>query len=145
MESKAPEKIGFKIEGIELLEYSLKAPEKILPENLEYKFEIAIEHKISIELKKIFVICSIGIHCESENTQFAHAKISCIYDIPEVDKFLDTKNNKIELPEIMGVTLNSISISTSRGVMFMLLRGTFLHNVILPIVDPKPFMSNENK
>ena len=145
MENNIPDKFSFKIEGIELLEYSLKAPQTILPDNLEYKFEIGIEHKISIELSKIFVICSIAIHCESENTQFAHAKISCIYDLPDVDKFMDKENNKIQLPEIIGVTLNSISISTSRGVMFTLLRGTFLHNVILPIVDPKTLALTESK
>lgn len=143
MEKKTIENFSFKIEGIELLEYSLKTPDNSLPVDIEYKFEIFIEQKISIELKKIFIICSIGIHAADKDTQFANSKISCIYDCPEVEKFLNSENNTIELPEMINTTLNSISLSTSRGVMFTLLRGTFLHNVILPIVDPKTLISNK--
>ena len=144
MKTPVPENISFKIEGIELLEYSMKAPQTILPDNLEYKFEFGIEHKINLEIKKIFVICSISILSEQFEGSFANAKISCIYGFPEIETFFNKDDKKIEIPENVSITLNSITLSTCRGVMFTLLRGTFLHYVILPIVDPKTFTNNGN-
>lgn len=136
--------ISFKIEAIELLEYSLNTPNDILSPELTYKFDMGIEHKISLDLKKIFVVCSFDVKSESDEFHFAHAKISCIYNFPNVEDFLNKTSNKVKLPDTLGVTLNSISLSTSRGVLFTLFRGTFLHHAILPIVDPKTFILGDN-
>lgn len=144
MENNSSNIISFKIEAIELLEYSLNTPNFTTSPELCYKFDMGIEHKISLELKKIFVVCSFDVKSETDNFQFAHAKISCIYDFPNVEDYHNKTNNKVNLPDTIGVTLNSISLSTSRGVLFTLFRGTFLHQAILPIVDPKTFILGEN-
>jgi hypothetical protein len=140
MENNPSDAIGFKIEAIELLEYALNTPNYLPAPDLTYKFDMGIEHKISLDLKKIFVVCTFVIRSEATDEQFAHAKISCAYDFPEVERFYDKTKSKVELPVTIGITLNSISLSTSRGVLFTLFRGTFLHHAILPIVDPKSFI-----
>ncbi len=43
----------------------------------------------------------------------------------DVESFLNKENNKVELPQGLIDVLNSISLSTSRGVMFTLFRGTW--------------------
>jgi hypothetical protein len=134
--------INFQIEGIELLEYAVNSPSIKLPENIQYRFDVSIEHKISIELKKVFVITSFKILNDDLKLNLGQAKISCIYTFPDVESFLNKENNKVDLPQNLIDVLNSISLSTSRGVMFTLFRGTFLHNVILPVVDPKTFTKN---
>jgi hypothetical protein len=144
MENNSSNIISFKIEAIELLEYSLNTPNYLPSQEVSYKFDMGIEHKISLDLKKIFVVCIFDIKSESTDEQFAHAKISCVYDLPELEKYYDTANNKVKFPTTIGVTLNSISLSTSRGVLFTLFRGTFLHHAILPIVDPKTFIPGDN-
>lgn len=142
MKNITPDNIEFKIEGIELLEYSINSPNTKLPENTPYRFDLNIEHKISIEFKKVFVIISLNILYDELKLNLGHAKISCIYAFPNVDYFQSKENSMVEMPEALIITLNSISLSTSRGVMFALFRGTFLHNIILPIVDPKSFTKN---
>lgn len=144
MENNPSENVRFKIEAIELLDYTLNTPGNIPTPELNYKFDIGIEHKINLELKKVIVVCLFSIRNESTDEQFASARISCVYDFPDIDKYYDKLNNKVMFPEAIGVTLNSISLSTSRGVLFTLFRGTFLHRVILPIVDPKSFIQSEN-
>lgn len=143
MKADTPNVIPCNIEGIELLEYSINSPNIKLPENIQYRFDLSIEHKISIELKKVFVITSFTILNDELKLNLGHAKISCIFAFRNFDSFLNKENNKFEIPDDLIVTLNSISLSTSRGVMFTLFRGTFLHNVILPLVDPKTFTKNE--
>jgi hypothetical protein len=143
METNTPNVIACNIEGIELLEYSLNSPNIKLPENIQYRFDLSIEHKISVELNKVFVITSFTIINDELKLNLGHAKISCIFAFPNFDSFQYKEANKLEIPDDLIVTLNSISLSTSRGVMFTLFRGTFLHNVILPIIDPKTFSKTE--
>ena len=53
--------------------------------------------------------------------------------------FLNKLLDWISISEPLDIfisTLNSISISTTRGMMFSAFRGTFLHNAILPLIDP---------
>lgn len=126
-----------------MLEYALNAPHAELPNNLEYKFDLGLEQKINLPAKKIFVVCSITVSCDHNADRLAHAKISCIYDFPELEIFFDKATNNMNLPDDLIISLNSISLSTCRGVMFTLFRGTFLHNAVLPIVDPKTFTKND--
>jgi len=139
------ETFNFRIDAIELLEYALNTPTYSLSPDLNYKFDMSIEHKINLDIKKIFVICSFVIRSEIDDFQFAHAKISCVYDVPDVEMYHNEVDKKVKLSESVGVTLNSVSLSTSRGVLFTLFRGTFLHHVILPIVDPKTFIPGNEK
>jgi len=39
--------------------------------------------------------------------------------------------------------VNSIALSTTRGLLFAQFRGTPLHNTILPLIDPADFSVNE--
>lgn len=142
METSKNSSVEFNIEGIELLEYSISSPNKKLPDDIQYRFDLNIEHKISIELKKIFVIGTFTIINDELKLDLGHAKISCIYGLPAVESYLNKETKTVELPKDLTVTLNSISLSTCRGVMFALFRGTFLHNVTLPIIDPKTFTKN---
>lgn len=50
---------------------------------------------------------------------------------------------QVSFPDNILVTFNSISISTMRGLMFAQFKGTFLHNAILPIIDPGSFITND--
>ncbi len=144
MKENTPKEIAFKIEGIELLEYSLNSPLTALPDKLEYKFDLGIEQKISLPAKRVFVVCSITVSCDHNPDRLAHAKISCIYEVPELESFLDKSSNDLILPDNLAITLISVSLSTCRGVMFTLFRGTFLHNAVLPLVDPQTFIKNGN-
>lgn len=142
METIDQTSVKINIQGIELLEYSIVSSEKTLPETMEYKFDIAVEHKIALDQKKIFVITSIRIYNEEMDFNPGNIKVGCIFELPEIDKFVSA-NKQIDIPEPILTTLNSITFSTVRGVMFTLFKGTFLHNVILPIIDPKTLVNGK--
>jgi hypothetical protein len=130
--------ISFGIDGIELLEYSIISPDKVIESNTSFRFDMNIEHRFNIESKRIFVVVSIDIFIQNTDIKLCNSKISCIYNVPELDKFL--VKDKIIFPNEFITTLNSISLSTCRGILFSLYRGTFLHTAILPVVDPKGFI-----
>jgi hypothetical protein len=65
---------------------------------------------------------------------------ACSFEIENFEEiFIKTSVNAYNIPNDVMVTLISLSISTLRGIMFDQLRGTYLHNAFLPILDPKEF------
>ena len=76
---------------------------------------------------------------KNKKTELGSIKVSCVYYIDNLTEFKSTDNKQFDFPNDFISTVNSISISTARGIMFSQLKGTFLHNAILPILDPKGF------
>lgn len=129
------ESISFKFRNIDILEFSFVHPKQLMPDNANFRFETQIEHKVNLDEKIILVISSFSIFCEDLNEKVGNAVISCVYRIENIEDYVNEKK-VFELPEQLLTMFNSISISTCRGVLFTLFRGTPLHTVILPIVNP---------
>lgn len=127
--------ISFKFRNIDIVEFSFVHPKQIFPENAKFRFETLIEHKVNLDDKIIIVVSTFVISCEDLNEKVGNAVVSCVYSIENIEDFVD-ENNVFSLPEHLLTMFNSISISTCRGVLFTLFRGTPLHTVILPIINP---------
>jgi hypothetical protein len=131
---------GFEVQlkSIELLDGHLNCQTDANTLPAEFDFGIAIEHKMNASKKLIFVISKIEIKKHKTETVFGSITCSCIYEITNFEEVSKVgEDMKIHVPSHVIEILNSISISTVRGVMYSYFRGTFLHNVILPIIDPK--------
>jgi len=135
--------ISFQLKGIELLDFCFNHPKKQIPAQMVFNFDIKLEHKITADSNFIAVVVTININNDQRDIKFGSIMVSCIFEIPELKEYIDPKNNAPKLPEEFLTTINSISISTIRGVMFSQFRGTFLQNAILPVVDPKSFVSQK--
>lgn len=134
-------KMEFRMVGIELLNSSLSLPLNINIVETKFNFNINLESKIDNQQKLIFVVASIEIKTEDLQTLLGNITVSCIYEVANFDEVVKVKeDNKIELSQQPLDVLNSITISTTRGIMFSTFKGTFLHNALLPIVDPKAFV-----
>lgn len=130
--------LSFRFKNIDILEFSFVHPKQRIPENATFRFETNIEHKVNLEENSIIVISSFSITCEELNENVGKAVISCVYLIDTMRDFVG-ENNSFNLPEETRTMFNSISLSTCRGVLFTLFRGTPLHTVILPVVNPQDF------
>ena len=130
--------LSFRFKNIDILEFSFVHPKQRIPENATFRFETNIEHKVNLEENSIIVISSFSITCEELNENVGKAVISCVYHIDTIRDFVG-ENNSFNLPEETRTMFNSISLSTCRGVLFTLFRGTPLHTVILPVVNPQDF------
>lgn len=133
--------ISFKIDTIELLDYSLSGKDKNIPNEAVFNFDINIEHRFDIKKERFVVITNYKIWIEGIENAIGSASISCIFNVLKLNEYFD--GNNINLPDDFITTINSLSLSTSRGVLFMLFRGTFLHSAILPIINPADFKKAE--
>ena len=131
---------GYKLLGIDLLEFSLANSDiGIKEEILSYTTQINLEHKINEQGRLIIVVPSVKILHEDNVTLLATVKASFLFEFETFKGFKSDKPNSFDFPEDLIITLNSLSISTLRGIMFTLFRGTFLHKSILPLLDPRDF------
>ncbi len=138
---KAAEKqIKFQIRGIELLDFCFIHPKKQIPPQMAFNFDIKLEHKIPSDNRLIAVVVTVDIREGNNHDKLGSMMASCVYEVPDIMDYIDKNNNLPKFPETFLTTINSITISTVRGIMFSQFRGTFLHNAVLPVVDPKSFV-----
>ena len=133
--------VNYQLKGLELLEINLKHPQIQLNQERSYNFNINIEQRINNEEKLVVVITSVDLIHEKDNQSHASIKTSCIFSIENFQDFIVGNTNEVKFPDQFVVTLNSISLSTTRGIMFTCFKGTFMHNVLMPIVDPSAFVT----
>lgn len=137
--------LKFQIKAVEVLDFSLAKQSEPLPQKITFNFNISIEHRLNPEQKLIFVIVTISILKEDKKSQLGSIRVNCIFSIENFDDIAKQKESNIyHISENVNDLLNSISLSTSRGVMATTFKGTILHTAILPIVNPQDF-KKDNK
>src|SRR4030042_4258852 len=129
-----------------MIDFSLICPQRQKSETQGFNFNINVEHKINKDKKLVYVTVGVDIIHEDRETRLGNIKVSCHFQIPELDTFiLPGQQDQINLPSNIIDLLNSVSISTLRGMMFSTFKGTYLHNAVLPVIDPKTFKSKPDK
>lgn len=131
--------VELQLKGIEILSQSINLPQSNDFTVNGFTFDIGVEIKFEPTNKLIFVFVNIIIFDNKEQQLIlGSALVNNIFLITNYNDIIQIdKNNKITLPTDVIMLLNSMSISTTRGVLFGIFKGTFLHNAILPIIDPK--------
>jgi hypothetical protein len=128
--------VKFQIKGIELLDLNIIYPKTPLIGEVVFKFNINVEIKTIIENSLAMAIVSVDILDNKTEDKYGLVKVNCIYGVDDFMSYVDAETKKVDLPKQFVTTLNSISLSTTRGIMYDQFRGTFLHGAILPILDP---------
>lgn len=132
--------VEMQLRAIELLQSALHLPPPAPATASSFTFNIHIEIKIEAVQKRVYNIVHVEINNEEQTAMLGSLSVSCIYEIANFEQVLAQGTDGIyTLPQELVVTLNSISVSTTRGVMFSTFKGTFLHGAVMPIVDPKGF------
>jgi len=138
--------VNLQLKSIELLKGSISLPSVPEVSLNNFNFNINLDSKADSTNKLLFVIVSVEIRSEDQNHVLGSLAVSCIYSIVNFDEVVKIEaDGKIDIAQPLVEILNSISISTTRGVMFSTFKGTFLHNAFLPIVDPRSLQQVEQQ
>jgi len=136
-------KVDLQLKSIELLKGSIELPAIPDVSLTNFNFNINLESKSDSINKLLFVIISVEIKSEDQNHLLGSLAASCIYSISNFDEMIKIEaDGRLNIPQPLIEILNSISLSTTRGIMFSTFKGTFLHNAFLPIIDPRSFKPN---
>ncbi|MFV8359901.1 hypothetical protein [Flavobacterium sp. LS1P3] len=133
--------INFRLKNIEIAQSSLTAIDYALPDDVIFKFNINIEHLVNIDQNLNVIKPTVAIFVEDEQSILANLSVNLVFEIEDLANYAIEK--EVKLPSDIIIAMNSISISTLRGIMFSTFKGTYLHNAILPVIDPKSFHVNK--
>lgn len=137
--------INFRITGAELFEANLNPQDDNLKDNQVFNYDIRLEHKHNISTQTLLVVCKVTIRGQEKAEVYGRYKAGCSFYIENIDEFVKDKEGEIiDIPQDFIITLNSLTISTVRGMMASFYRGTYLHDTILPIVNPALFKENNH-
>ena len=128
--------INYRLKTIELIEEKLGCLSKTDIEITRYHYRVNVSHKVKLDKKVIIVLVEVFINTNIEDTIFGYIKVACIFEVDNLNSFINPNTQDVKLPSIFESNINSISISTVRGIMFSQFKGTNLHKAILPIIPP---------
>ncbi|MEJ7693640.1 hypothetical protein [Daejeonella sp.] len=124
--------------AIELLKGSINLPSIPDQSFTDFVFNINLESRVDQMKMLVYIITDVEIKSADQTLTLGSLTSSCIFKILNfADIVTITKEGLVDLPQQLLDILNSISISTTRGLMFSTFKGTFLHNAFLPIIIPK--------
>ena len=134
----------FKLVGIDLLNVILNLPAHPEKSIAAFYFTINTEQKINSESRIIAVVVTVDIFEKGKPELLGHISVGNLFQIGNFEDLvtIDNENHAI-VEQRFSEVLNSIAISTTRGVIFSSFRGTYLHNAFLPIIDPKHMKINQ--
>ena len=135
--------ITFRLKNIELSQTSLSVVTESITNDTIFKFNINVEHLVNLNENVIAIKPIVEIFIEENNnkTILGGLSASLVFEFENLPSFVI--DNEVKLPTDIIIAINSISISTIRGIMFSTFKGTYLHNAFLPIIDPKSFNINK--
>ena len=134
---KKEQNISFRLKNIELLQSSIAANDYVITNETVFKFNINIEHLVNINENWIAIKPNVEIFTEVNDFVLGKISSSLIFEFENLTSYV--VDNEVKLPSDIIIAMNSISISTIRGIMFSTFKGTYLHNAFLPVIDPKSF------
>lgn len=132
---------NFQIKSVELLKHNFAVPTKPIAAIVNFNFNVGLEQKLDHTNKLFIIILHVDItSTEDLDFKLASTSVACVYNIEKFDEVVNLDKDGVpHINEAITQTLTSITISTARGVLSQLYRGTFLHNAFLPVIDPKTF------
>jgi hypothetical protein len=79
---------------------------------------------------------SVAIRSSGSETILASINVACGFEFPSFEKIFKKNTAGIYLiPQALNTSINRISIATARGILYSQLRGSYLQNSTLPILD----------
>lgn len=127
---------SFKINGIELISFSIRPQNAGTASGERFEFNIRQEQKTRAEKNLIIIFTTITITGMENKDVLCSLEVAAGFVIPSFDSIIIRKSGgEYVIPHELSVAINRISVSTARGVLYSQLRGTYLQQWVLPLLD----------
>lgn len=136
---KARKKVEVHLNSVDILSKSLfQSPDEAFDIEL-IDFNILTEQKVNFEDKLVFIGVKVDIILDNKNEALFQIYTASIFEIPEFDNYVKKRGTKFTISDDLIDHLTDIAISTTRGIIYSELRGTYLDEALLPVVNQDDF------
>ncbi len=104
-------------------------------------FNVNLENLVNEE--QGWILCAVTVNIATVRSAVALGKLTAVisFQVADIATVLQKSDQGVVVvPSDLHATLNGIAISTTRGIMFGMFKGTQLHGAYLPLMDIKAFM-----
>ncbi|MCF8335458.1 MAG: hypothetical protein K9H65_02540 [Bacteroidales bacterium] len=139
-------KVTYKISAIETLDLEMKHPKQQNIDFNTFHFDLKLQHRINAEKKLVFVITNISIMDKDKSSRVGYLETSCIFEVENFNDYLTSdEESNVKFPDSFINEINSMAISTTRGIMFSEFKGTFLHKAVLPVFQSEQLSKDQQE
>jgi hypothetical protein len=68
-----------------------------------------------------------------------------VFSVSNLGDYISDHDNSKKIDGNLGVALMSIAYSTSRGIIYEKIAGTFLAGSVIPVIDPSKLISESSE
>jgi len=101
----------------------------------DLSFEFNIEDGINIENNLLSKIIDVHVLGNRKKEPLADLRILYSFSVKNVSDFVIKKDENMIVDPSLNDWLDNIVLATTRGIMYSEFRGTYVDNVILPIIN----------
>jgi len=135
MENIEP-KTEYHLKGIDLISCTINTPEGVPAPN--FNFSISVQTRLDVVSKTLTVIVNVDVISDDQKNVFGSISVNNVYQIINFEEaFKLNAQNQYDIPSKLLDAIGSTSLSTARGIMYSLFKGTFLNDALLPLIDPQ--------
>jgi hypothetical protein len=123
----------FKIQGIELISYSIQshAPQEY---SKDFVFNVQQEQKTNAEKRLVIIFTKITIKEPKQQISIVTLEVACGFEFPDFEHIFKMKDGSYLISHELNNNLGRISVATCRGILYSQLRGSYLQNSTLPLL-----------
>ncbi len=110
-----------------------------------FSITFMINYDWNIEKDLIGIVLDVRFTTHDKGKEVLRFKSRCNFIVEGLDNYIVIRDpqNDFDMDNTLETTLMSISISTTRGMLFERTRGTVIHPHIIPLMDPKLHLLSE--
>lgn len=134
--------IAYQIVDVEILEHSFKQINYKINPDTKFGFQIQGDLRIDHEKKQINIISLVEITPEDQKEEIAGSILTlCSFFVTNYDELI-TEDEPLKVTPNNVATFQMIALSTTRGLIHGVFRGTPLHYAILPMINRDSLLSS---
>ena len=145
MEENKDHFIEYQIVSVDLLSFGL-SNEYLVDPTTEFGFQSKFELKINEEKKRLYLSTEVYVvDMQNQEHILGHVKSLCGFRIANLDSMPKDDRGYFEIPKNYIITFNQIALSTTRGLLHGVFRGTVLHAAVIPVIGQTDFIERIEK
>lgn len=129
--------VDFRLTKVELYKVELTPPSSQLAKDTIFEFDINSGYQFYADEKEVVAHTDITIKAQGGEGKLGKIGTAVVFTIENWNQVVKIVEGEVNVPSEFMTILHSIAYSTTRGIMYMQFRGTFLQNAHLPVIDPK--------
>ena len=123
--------------AIEVLNYTLNQRPTPKDKAAKIDFNISVEatNKVNIPKNLLFVTNKVTITEKETDVELGTISVSLAFEVENLSEVaIERKDKLFEIEPSFSKMIAILSIDTTRGVLFAYFRGSYLQNIILPMI-----------